>query len=137
MADIYDAVKRSALMARVQGSGNKSTELKMYGIFRECGIKGWRRHISLPGRPDFTFRKARLALFIDGCFWHGCPSHYRVPASNSEFWRQKVDLDIARDASVDRKLAEMRWRVLRFWEHELKRMPAEMLAGRVQNLLDK
>jgi len=137
MADIYDVVKRSALMGRVRGSGNKSTELKMCIIFRKSGIKGWRRHASLPGRPDFIFRKARLALFVDGCFWHKCPFHYKAPSSNSEFWRQKVDLNVARDIWVNQELSEMGWRVIRFWEHELKKIPAEGLAIRVRNLLEK
>jgi len=79
MADIYDREKRSEVMSRVRGSGNRSTELRLIAIFRKHSITGWRRNQRLPGLPDFVFPKQRLAVFVDGCFWHGCPLHGSVP----------------------------------------------------------
>jgi DNA mismatch endonuclease (patch repair protein) len=80
-------------MSRIRGAGNKETELRMIRLLRACGIIGWRRRWPLFGRPDFVFPAARLAVFVDGCFWHGCPRHYTKPANNRDFWRQKLEAD--------------------------------------------
>jgi DNA mismatch endonuclease (patch repair protein) len=107
-------------MARVRGRGNKSTEEKLARLFRQAGIKGWRRHLRLPGTPDFVFPKERLIIFVDGCFWHGCPRHATFPATRRAFWLKKFDDNKARDRRVNRELHRLGWRVLRLWEHELK-----------------
>jgi DNA mismatch endonuclease (patch repair protein) len=107
-------------MARVRGRGNKSTEVKLAGLLRKSGIKGWRRHLHLPGTPDFAFPKLRLAIYVDGCFWHGCPTHATSPKTNSEFWRQKLSRNVTRDRLVTRTLKQNGWKVLRIWEHELE-----------------
>src|SRR5262245_3355814 len=73
MADKFTEDQRYRMMAGVRKFGNLSTEVRMMTLFREHGIKGWRRHLALPGRPDFTFRRERVVIFIDGCFWHRCP----------------------------------------------------------------
>ena len=111
---------RSRLMANVRSFGNKSTELRVMQIFRTHQIKGWRRHYPLIGRPDFAFRNERLLLFVDGCFWHGCPRCYSAPRSNSKFWREKYQYNSARDRRVTATLRQQGWRVLRLWEHDLK-----------------
>lgn len=108
-------------MAAIRSSGNKDTELKFAAILRSAGISGWRRKQPLPGRPDFVFRQARLAVFIDGCFWHGCPQHGRKPDTNRTYWVPKLRRNRRRDAAVTRELAEDGWTVLRFWEHQLKK----------------
>jgi len=79
MADVFSKTKRSAVMAAIRSRGNKDTEMKLAAITRTHGITGWRRHLPLPGRPDFAFRKERVAVFVDGCFWHGCPLHGHKP----------------------------------------------------------
>ena len=79
MADSLSKEKRSWNMSRIREKGNKSTELKLLKLFREYKIKGWRRHQPLTGKPDFTFRKEGLVVFVDGCFWHGCPRCFRIP----------------------------------------------------------
>jgi DNA mismatch endonuclease (patch repair protein) len=86
MADVFSKRKRSRVMAAIRSKGNKDTEMKLVSIFRAYGIKGWRRHRLLPGKPDFIFSKARLAIFVDGCFWHGCPTHEQKPDSNRDYW---------------------------------------------------
>lgn len=70
-------------------------------------------------RPDVVFTRSRLAVFIDGCFWHACPIHGNQPRANTNYWRPKLALNVARDRTVDTELAAAGWRVLRAWEHEL------------------
>ena len=120
MADVYSAKKRSAVMAKVKGRGNRSTEVVVARLFRARHLRGWRRQLPLPGRPDFAFVKERMVVFVDGCFWHRCPVHGEVPVGNREFWSQKLRANALRDRRVDRDLRARGWRVLRIWEHELK-----------------
>lgn len=111
---------RSQLMSRVRGRGNKSTEEKLVTLLRAAGIKGWRRHLPLPGTPDFGFPKERLAIYVDGCFWHGCPRCYTRPATNQDFWDKKVEDNRARDRRVNRELRSRGWKLMRIWAHTLK-----------------
>ena len=120
MADVFAPKKRSEIMSRVRGQGNLTTEIRLIGIFRAYGITGWRRHIAMFGHPDFVFPAARLAVFVDGCFWHGCPIHGSIPTSNRAFWARKLDLNKKRDKLVCRRLNASGWRVLRFWQHDLR-----------------
>ena len=106
-------------MAAVKGSGNKTTELKLIAIFRRARVRGWRRNQKLPGKPDFVFHRERLAIFVDGCFWHGCATHFRMPESSRGYWEAKIARNVARDFEVRGALKQRGWRVLRFWEHEL------------------
>jgi DNA mismatch endonuclease (patch repair protein) len=119
MADVFSKRKRSQVMAAIRSKGNKDTELKLASILRAHGIKGWRRHQPLLGNPDFVFRRVRLALFVDGCFWHGCPKHGRNPDSNRNYWLPKLQRNKQRDRMVSRRLRKAGWRVLRLWAHDL------------------
>ena len=119
MADVFTIEKRSAVMSVIRSRGNKDTELRLISIFRLHGIKGWRRDYPLHGRPDFVFRSSRLAIFVDGCFWHGCPKHGRKPTSNQEYWIPKLLRNQARDRKVTKALRRKNWNVLRLWEHHL------------------
>ena len=114
-------------MKRVRGFGNKSTEETLARLFRKAGINGWRRHVRLPGKPDFAFTKQMLAVFVDGCFWHGCPKCYTRPKTNQEFWDKKRQENTARDSRVTRELRERGWKVVRIWEHSLKKSPTTCL----------
>jgi DNA mismatch endonuclease (patch repair protein) len=117
--DVFSKKERSNIMAAIHSRGNKATELRLISILRAAGITGWRRHQSLPGRPDFIFYRQRLALFVDGCFWHGCPQHCRMPRGNREYWERKIAGNITRDRLVSRALRGRGWRVLRIWGHTL------------------
>ena len=108
-------------MRAVKSCGNETTELKMVTILRGNSITGWRRHQPLPGHPDFVFRAERVAVFVDGCFWHGCPKCYRAPKDRAEYWAKKVAENRRRDRCVSATLRIAGWRVIRFWEHEMKR----------------
>ena len=126
---------RSKNMQAIRAKGNKSTELKMVKLFRENNITGWRRHLPLSGKPDFTFRKEKLTLFVDGCFWHRCPKCYREPKTNAEFWKNKIENNVKRDRKVTNELKQAGWSVLRLWECQLKK-PQRFLT-RIQKKLDK
>lgn len=132
--DSVSRQKRSWIMSRVKSSGNKSTELKMISVFRKNGFTGWRRNYPLEGRPDFVFPKQRIAVFVDGCFWHGHPSRCRVPASNREYWTAKIEKNKKRDRLVNRRLKEMGWKTLRVWEHEVD---SAKTAGRIEKALSE
>jgi DNA mismatch endonuclease, patch repair protein len=164
MPDVFTKTKRSAVMSRIRSRGNRETELALASLFRRQGITGWRRHVELrvtSGErrsslrvgglrnsklitrhfrvcPDFVFREIKLAVFVDGCFWHGCPRHSpparwlrrsamptvarrdaKAPRTGKRFWRDKLATNRARDRLVTRTLRRAGWRVLRIWEHEL------------------
>ena len=135
MADVFSKRKRSQVMAAIRSKGNKDTELKLVAIFRANGIKGWRRHRPLPGKPDFVFPRQHLAVFVDGCFWHGCPKHGRKPDSNKNYWLAKLQRNKARDKKINRFLRKNGWSVLRVWEHELLR--TTKAAKRIKSSLHK
>lgn len=147
MPDVFTKAKRSEVMSRIRGRGNKATELALAKLFRRHRITGWRRQVevqivaavcdrrsSKPNgarrgaplqkpfrvRPDFVFPKLKLAVFVDGCFWHACPKHTTRPKSNRAFWRRKFANNKRRDALVTRTLRRTGWRVLRVWEHTLR-----------------
>lgn len=113
MADTLSRAARSALMAKVSGKGNASTELAMARVFRAEGLTGWRLQRRLTGgrgatawkvRPDFVFARQRWAVFVDGCFWHGCPRHGTRPVGRAAFWRRKFAANQARNRRNTRQL---------------------------------
>lgn len=120
MADVFTKQKRSEVMSKIRGKGNKDTELAMIRIFREYHISGWRRNQPVFGKPDFIFPKKKVAVFVDGCFWHGCPKHSTSPKNNREFWEKKLGANKDRDKLVNGELRKKGWVVVRIWEHELK-----------------
>jgi DNA mismatch endonuclease, patch repair protein len=120
MADVFTKEKRSAVMAKIKSHGNKDTELAMIKIFKDNHITGWRRHQVLLGKPDFTFWKNRVVVFVDGCFWHGCQLHSKIPQGNREFWEKKLAGNIERDKFVTNGLEQKKWKVIRIWEHDIK-----------------
>ncbi|WP_410053171.1 very short patch repair endonuclease [Bradyrhizobium sp. SZCCHNR1015] len=107
-------------MSRIKSKGNLATEVKLIELFRESHIVGWRRNSRLFGKPDFVFASCRIAVFVDGCFWHGCALHSRLPKTNRSFWAKKLERNLARDLAVNSHLRLRGWRVLRIWQHELK-----------------
>jgi DNA mismatch endonuclease, patch repair protein len=176
MPDVFTKRKRSEVMSRIRGKGNKDTEIALAKLLRASGIVGWRRQekVRIEGgkrrsrrerpttakpprqgtrptttRPDFIFPRERVVVFVDGCFWHGCPVH-SSPArwlkrssmtarmfttkstkgtktagrTGKAFWASKMAANIARDKFVTRKLRRDGWRVVRIWEHELAKNSA-------------
>ncbi len=135
MSDVFTKAKRSEVMSRIRGRGNKDTELALAKLFRRNKITGWRRHQKVFGKPDFIFPRFKLAIFVDGCFWHGCPKHGTKPKGNAAFWRRKFSRNIARDNLVNQTLRSAKWRVLRIWEHELARQNERRLLHRLRRAL--
>jgi DNA mismatch endonuclease, patch repair protein len=136
MSDIYSKKKRSRIMSRIRASGNRATELRLISIFKAASITGWRRKQGLPGRPDFVFRKQRVVVFVDGCFWHGCAMHGRRPTTNTVFWDKKLEGNIARDRLVDRELRQQGWRIVRIWQHELTKRDEARLVTRLLRVFE-
>lgn len=109
---------------RAVGSSGTNPELLLRKWLRKMGISGWRQQgRGLPGRPDFIFMESRLAVFVDGCFWHGCLQCYRGPKSNRHYWRTKLRDNRARDLRNDQDLAVLGWGVIRLWEHDVQARP--------------
>lgn len=127
--------ERSALMAKVRSRGNRSTEVRFRLALVRAGIAGWRLHPNfVPGQPDFWFPKKRVALFVDGCFWHGCKRCFRLPRGNRRYWRSKILSNIHRAKLVNRKLRSLGIMVLRIWEHDLKdRRRLDAVIGSLRN----
>jgi DNA mismatch endonuclease (patch repair protein) len=121
MPDVFTKAKRSAVMSRIRGRGNRDTELALMKLLRRHHITGWRRNQNVFGKPDFLFKRSRLVLFVDGCFWHGCPRCYRRPKSNRKLWDAKIDRNRERDRKVNRELRKLGWCVVRIWEHDIRR----------------
>lgn len=121
MADVYDKAKRSAVMSKVRSKGNKSTELKLIELFRAAGLTGWRRNYPVKGKPDFVFPKYSVAVFVDGCFWHGHDCRNTRPRENSEYWTKKRERNILHDTEITTLFESRGWTVLRIWECELKK----------------
>ncbi|MFN3408473.1 MAG: very short patch repair endonuclease [Limisphaerales bacterium] len=180
MADVFTKAKRSAVMARIRSRGNRDTELALARLLRAHGITGWRRQVVIRNaecgernsvragsrrllrvKVDFVFRRERVAVFVDGCFWHGCPQH-SPPArwlrkssmpprdgsshgasagrTGKAFWRAKLAANRARDRAVNRALRRAGWRVVRIWEHTLRwatkdAQSAARLVRRIQRAL--
>jgi DNA mismatch endonuclease (patch repair protein) len=144
MADVYTRAERSALMAKVRGRGNLTTEQALAKLLRAQGWSGWRRQRAVGShdgggrrfrvRPDFVFAARRLAVFVDGCFWHGCPRHGARPRGNAAFWREKFRRNQARDRRDSRNLRRAGWKVLRLWEHELKPKARPELLARLRKV---
>jgi len=124
----FGGLSRSELMSRIRSRGNASTELAFIKILKKVGIKGWRRHLPLPGKPDFTWSKLRIVVFVDGCFWHGhdC-SRSTQPKTNANNWKIKIEGNKNRDRKVTRELRQKGYKVLRIWECEISKRPIHAL----------
>lgn len=125
----------SARMSR-QASKNTGAELAVRRLLHAAGLR-YRVEYPVPGMPrrrlDVAFPRAKVAVLIDGCFWHGCPQHATQPKANAEWWRSKLDRNMARDRETTEHLLAAGWTVLRFWEHT----PAEEIAATVRAAVDR
>ncbi|MDZ4290052.1 MAG: very short patch repair endonuclease [Prosthecobacter sp.] len=135
--DRWSIEKRSEVMSRIRSKGNRQTELRLMAMFKGAGITGWRRHWPLLGKPDFVFRRERVVVFVDGCFWHGCPVHGRRPGQNQVYWDAKMLRNKKRDREVTRELRKRGWQVLRVWAHELTRKNEKRCLGRIWRALGR
>jgi len=175
LPDVFTKRKRSEVMARIRGRGNKGTEAALAKLLRVCRITGWRRQqviriddkvrrarlrgrshfgmakarrpigpeLRVEGsrptniRTDFIFPSQRVAVFVDGCFWHGCPKHCKIPAGNRPFWKKKFAANKSRDRRVNRELRKLGWCVIRIWEHELGKGRGQQTEFRRQKVVER
>lgn len=115
--DVLTSQQRSRCMSSIRSKNTKPEILLRKALWAK-GLR-YRLHFELPGRPDLVFKKNKLAVFCDGCFWHRCPKHFNLPATNTVFWLDKISRNVERDKKVNIMLKDMGWTVLRFWEHEI------------------
>lgn len=133
--DSVSLQERSRIMGNVKARGNKSTELKLIKLFKESGLTGWKRNYHVKGKPDFVFLPQRVAIFVDGCFWHGCEDHCRIPSSNQDYWLTKINRNKERDIATTATFQERNWKVIRIWEHELKRDYFERIINKIKEIV--
>jgi DNA mismatch endonuclease Vsr len=116
---LSERLQRSRTMAAIP-SQRTSLEQQLATAMWAAGIRGWRRNLRVEHtRPDFAFSRPQVAVFVDGCFWHGCPQCCRRPATNTHYWRAKLARNVERDTEQSRRLEDAGWTVVRFWGHEL------------------
>ena len=119
--DHVTPIVRSSIMRAVKSKGGRTTERRLRLAMVSNGLRGWKLNADdLPGKPDIVFERERLVIFVDGCFWHGCPKCYRRPQSNQNYWDRKVARNIRRDKTKRRELRRLGWRVIQLWEHDFK-----------------
>jgi DNA mismatch endonuclease (patch repair protein) len=120
--DVFSKAKRSEVMAAIRHKGNRSTERTFSALLRRFRVSGWTLHSTeVTGKPDFYFSKRRIAVFVDGCFWHGCPRCFQAPRQNASYWSEKIARNRQRDRKVMRCLRSEGVQVIRIWEHELEK----------------
>lgn len=129
MADVFDERKRSEIMSKVRSKNNKSTELKLIQLFKENNIVGWKRNYPVKGHPDFVFLDKKIAVFVDGCFWHGHDCRNTRPSDNADYWTKKRERNMKHDKEVTELFEQRGWIVIRIWECELKKKNRENLVS--------
>ncbi|MBA7601626.1 Very short patch repair protein [subsurface metagenome] len=119
MVDVHTKEQRSYNMSRIKSAETKA-ELKIKPFLKILGFIYQPKNVY--GKPDFIHRKEKIAIFVDGCFWHKCPKHYKKPTSNKKFWEKKINKNAERDKKVTKKLRKDGWGVIRIWEHDMNKI---------------
>lgn len=135
MSDVFEKEKRSQIMRSVKSRNTKSTELTLINLFKEYRITGWKRTYPVKGHPDFVFLDKKVAIFVDGCFWHGHDCRNTRPADNAEYWQKKRERNIERDKATTEAFEKRGWTVLRIWECELKKKKRPETMKRILKVL--
>jgi len=132
----FGGLSRGKLMSRIRSKGNSTTERRLVMLLRRSGLRGWRRHLPIAGHPDFVWPSVKVAVFVDGCYWHGhnCGKNI-TPKTNANVWREKISRNKARDRESTRNLRELGWRVIRIWECQLAKNGLRRV-GRIRLLVD-
>jgi len=133
MTDILSPSQRKLNMSHIRGK-NTGPEIKLRKLLWTRGVRGYRIHYNLPGKPDIVFTKKKIVIFVDGCFWHKCPICFQEPDTRKEFWMKKIGTNVDRDLKITKQLQEEGWTVLRFWEHEIRKTPDDVVEKIIQRL---
>jgi DNA mismatch endonuclease (patch repair protein) len=136
MTDVLTKEQRSYNMSRILAKNTKP-EIVLRKLLSFNKIRGYRLHYGLSGKPDIVFPKYKIAIFIDGCFWHKCPKCFIEPQTRRKFWMDKISGNVARDKKVNKQLKKEGWKVLRFWEHLLRKTPNSVYKGVLKELKKK
>ena len=134
MSDIFDKSKRSEIMKKVRSKNNKSTELKLIQIFKENNIHGWRRNYKVKVHSDFVFLNKKIAIFVDGCFWHGHIFRNTKPKENQEYWDKKRERNMKHDKEITEYFENRGWTVIRIRECELKNINRQIVYEKLKLL---
>lgn len=132
MADVFEKSKRSDIMKKVRSKNNRSTELRLIDVFHKYGVKGWKRNYPVKGHPDFVFLAQRVAVFVDGCFWHGHDCRNTRPADNQDYWNKKRERNMKHDIAITALFEKRGWKVLRICECELRKKKESDLVERLK-----
>ena len=135
MADVLTQEQRKFNMSRIKGK-NTGPEVKLRKMLFAENIRGYRIHFNLPGKPDIVFTKKKIAIFIDGCFWHKCPICFQEPETRKEFWMNKIQSNVDRDKKINEQLKDKGWTVLRFWEHDVRKNP-DVIVKKIAEMIEK
>ena len=120
MADVLTREQRSYNMSRIRGENTKP-EITLRKLLYAKGLRGYRTKAKVYGKPDVVFPRFRVAVFVDGCFWHKCPGCFVMPETNQEFWLSKIEGNVRRDEKVNDRLRQEGYEVIRVWEHEVRK----------------
>jgi len=126
MTDVLTAEQRKHNMSCIRAK-NTEPEIKLRKLLWSQGIRGYRIHYNLPGKPDIVFIKKKIAIFVDGCFWHKCPLDFQEPETRKEFWMKKINSNVERDVKNTKELQKDGWIVMRFWEHDVRKKPENVI----------
>ncbi|MEG0985804.1 MAG: very short patch repair endonuclease [Clostridia bacterium] len=137
MADVFSKEKRSAIMSKVRSKQNRSTELRFITLLQQENIHGWTRNYPVKGHPDFVFMRQHIAVFIDGCFWHGHNCRNTIPANNKDYWDQKRARNIQHDDEVTEMFQKRGWTVVRIWECELRKKSHNVAIEKIKEAMKK
>ena len=133
MTDVLTKEQRSYNMSQIKGRDTKP-EISLRKLLFRKGARGYRTRYKLNGKPDIVFSKKKIVIFIDGCFWHKCPKCFIEPETRKKFWKEKLNGNVKRDREVNRLLEKEGWKVLRFWEHQIRKS-AEKAAKKIMQEL--
>lgn len=133
MTDVLTPEQRTYNMSKIRAK-NTGPEVKLRKLLFSQGIRGYRIHYNLPGKPDIVFTKKKIVIFIDGCFWHKCPVCFQEPETRKDFWMKKIQSNINRDKKVNEQLENDGWSIIRIWEHEIRKEPERTVKKIVASL---
>lgn len=136
MTDVLTQAQRKYNMSRIRAK-NTGPEVKLRKMLFAAGVRGYRIYYKLPGKPDIVFTKKKIAVFVDGCFWHKCPICFQEPETRKEFWMKKIQSNVDRAAKVNEQLRADGWKVIRIWEHEIRKEPDVVINRIMEYLSDK
>ena len=120
MTDNLTKEQRRKNMRAIKSTHTKMEDKVCYALWNR-GLRFRKNVNTLPGKPDIAIKKHKLVIFLDSCFWHKCPKHFKQPKSNLEYWIPKIDRNVNRDKEINKFYSEHNWHLMRIWEHEIKK----------------